>query len=205
MSFDYEIPYYWVHLGPPDMPEPGFYEDPMSLLVDGRVPVLEKMWRNIGFNWSGERALVNWPHLAHPGSCEDIGHEETLAQISMRLNIYLPNNAINVGKEVALLIRGHSNEQNMNGGEQIRQLYIPRCKCTQAERWSSDEWEDDDSPPVDGIFAFEADFQAIRYMDSEAEADAWDKQIEEDAKSGSLDALAEKAMADFEAGRYTEL
>ena len=205
MSFDYEIPYYWVHVGPPDMPEPGFYEDPMSLLVDGRVPVLEKMWRNIGFNWSGERALVNWPHLAHPGSCEDIGHEETLAQISMRLNIYLPNNAINVGKEVALLIRGHSNEQNMNGGEQIRQLYIPRCKCTQAERWSSDEWEDDDSPPVDGIFAFEADFQAIRYMDSEAEADAWDKQIEEDAKSGSLDALAEKAMADFEAGRYTEL
>ena len=205
MSFDYEIPYYWVHVGPPDMPEPGFYEDPMSLLVDGRAPVLEKMWRNIGFNWSGERALVNWPHLAHPGSCEDIGHEETLAQISMRLNIYLPNNAIKVGKEVALLIRGHSNEQNMNGGEQIRQLYIPRCKCTRAERWSSDESEDDDSPPVDGIFAFEADFQAIRYMDSEAEADAWDKQIEEDAKSGSLDALAEKAMADFEAGRHTEL
>ena len=205
MSFDYEIPYYWVHFGPPDMPEPGFYEDPMSLLVDGRVPVLEEMWRNIGFNWSGERAIVHWPHLAHPGSCEDVGHEETLAQISMHLNIYLPNNAIKVGKEVALLIRGHSNEQNMNGGEQIRQLYIPRCKCTQAERWSSDEWEDDDSPPVDGIFAFEADFQAIRYMDSEAEADAWDKQIEEDAKSGSLDALAEKAMADFEAGRYTEL
>jgi hypothetical protein len=205
MSFDYEIPYYWVHVGPPDMPEPGFYEDPMSLLMDGRVPVLEKMWRNIGFNWSGERALVNWSHLTHPGSCEDVGHEETPAQISMRLNIYLPNNAIKVGKEVALLIRGHSNEQNMNGGEQIRQLYIPRCKCTQAERWSSDEWEDDDSPPVDGIFAFEADFQAIRYMDSEAEADTWDKQIEEDANSGSLDALAEKAIADFEAGKYTEL
>ena len=204
MSFDYEIPYYWVHLGPPDMPEPGFYEDPMSLLVDGGVPVLEKMWRNIGFNWSGERALVNWSHLTHPGSCEDVGHEETPAQISMRLNIYLPNNAIKAGNDVALLIRGHANER-MNGEEHIQQIYVPRCKCTHAERWSPDEWEDDDSAPVIAVFTFEADFQSIRCMDSEAEADTWDKQIEEDANSGSLDALAEKAIADFETGKYTEL
>ena len=39
----------------------------------------------------------------------------------------------------------------------------------------------------------------------EFDADVWDRDFEEDVKAGKLDALAEKAMADFRAGRYTEL
>ncbi len=35
--------------------------------------------------------------------------------------------------------------------------------------------------------------------------DIWDKQFEEDVKAGRLDKLAEQAMADFDAGKYTEL
>lgn len=33
----------------------------------------------------------------------------------------------------------------------------------------------------------------------------WDKQFGEDVSAGRVDALAEKAMVDFEAGRHTEL
>ena len=36
-------------------------------------------------------------------------------------------------------------------------------------------------------------------------ADVWDKQFEGDVKAGRLDSLAENAMADFRAGKYTEL
>ena len=36
-------------------------------------------------------------------------------------------------------------------------------------------------------------------------ADVWDKQFDEDVKAGRLDALAEQAMAEFRAGKYTEL
>ena len=39
----------------------------------------------------------------------------------------------------------------------------------------------------------------------EFDAEVWDRDFEEDVKTGKLDALAEKAMADFRAGRYTEL
>ena len=39
----------------------------------------------------------------------------------------------------------------------------------------------------------------------EFEADAWDRQIEQDAKAGKLDALANKALADYAAGRTTPL
>ncbi len=35
--------------------------------------------------------------------------------------------------------------------------------------------------------------------------DAWDRQIDADAKSGKLDRLFEQADRDFEAGRCTEL
>jgi len=35
--------------------------------------------------------------------------------------------------------------------------------------------------------------------------DAWDRQIEQDAKSGKLDRLFEQADRDFEAGRCKEL
>ena len=80
----------------------------------------------------------------------------------------------------------------------------PKPKCVWVERPSPDEWQDD-SDPYDAILNFEADYKSIRYLDSEGEADAWDKQIEEDALAGNLDALADKAMANFEAGRYTEL
>lgn len=38
-----------------------------------------------------------------------------------------------------------------------------------------------------------------------ARADAWDKQIEEDIKSGRLDHLAEKALEDLRAGRCKDL
>jgi hypothetical protein len=39
----------------------------------------------------------------------------------------------------------------------------------------------------------------------EFDADAWDRQIEEDANSGQLDALAEEALEDYRSGRTTEL
>ncbi len=39
----------------------------------------------------------------------------------------------------------------------------------------------------------------------EFDAATWDKQIEEDAKSGRLDAIAEKAMSDLKKGRFKEL
>ena len=38
----------------------------------------------------------------------------------------------------------------------------------------------------------------------EANADAWDKQFEEDVKTGRLDHLGKKAREDFRAGRCTE-
>ena len=36
-------------------------------------------------------------------------------------------------------------------------------------------------------------------------ADAWDRQIEEDIAAGKLDALADAAIADHQAGRTTKL
>jgi len=39
----------------------------------------------------------------------------------------------------------------------------------------------------------------------EFEADAWDRQMEQDAKAGKLDALANKALDDHKAGRTTPL
>ena len=39
----------------------------------------------------------------------------------------------------------------------------------------------------------------------EAEEEAWDEQIEEDAKAGKLDHFAEKALENFRAGRYYEI
>ena len=37
------------------------------------------------------------------------------------------------------------------------------------------------------------------------EAEAWDRQLEADAKAGKLDALAERALQDHLAGRSTKL
>jgi len=39
----------------------------------------------------------------------------------------------------------------------------------------------------------------------EFDADAWDRQIEDDANAGRLDALADEALEDHRAGRTTEL
>jgi hypothetical protein len=39
----------------------------------------------------------------------------------------------------------------------------------------------------------------------EFDGDAWDRQIEEDARAGRLDVLAEDALRDLREGRTTEL
>ncbi len=49
------------------------------------------------------------------------------------------------------------------------------------------------------------DLAVFRDWFDEFEAIAWDKQIEADAKSGKLDRIAEKAVADYNAGNYKEL
>ncbi|MEA2235568.1 MAG: hypothetical protein QOC81_292 [Thermoanaerobaculia bacterium] len=40
---------------------------------------------------------------------------------------------------------------------------------------------------------------------AEREADAWDREIEQDAASGKLDKLFEKSMADHRAGKSREI
>jgi hypothetical protein len=37
------------------------------------------------------------------------------------------------------------------------------------------------------------------------DADQWDREFEQDARSGRLDSLADKALSDLDAGRCTEL
>jgi len=37
------------------------------------------------------------------------------------------------------------------------------------------------------------------------DATLWDKQFEDDAKTGNLDTFADKAVSDFKAGRFKEL
>lgn len=51
----------------------------------------------------------------------------------------------------------------------------------------------------------EAELAAFREWFAEYEAERWDRQIEEDAASGRLDALAERARKDHAAGLSTEL
>jgi hypothetical protein len=50
-----------------------------------------------------------------------------------------------------------------------------------------------------------ADLAAFRQWFAEFDAAAWDRQIEQDAAAGRLDALANEALDDFRAGRSTEL
>jgi hypothetical protein len=52
--------------------------------------------------------------------------------------------------------------------------------------------------PADQLRRFRAWF-------AEFEAARFDRQIEEDAKAGKLDRLAEQALADYQAGRAREL
>ena len=55
-----------------------------------------------------------------------------------------------------------------------------------------------DKLSADELAAFRAWF--VRY-----DAEAWDRQIEEDARAGKLEPLAREAVADYEAGRATEI
>jgi hypothetical protein len=49
-----------------------------------------------------------------------------------------------------------------------------------------------------------AELAAFRAWFAEFDAEAWDRQIEDDVASGRLDALADEALADLRAGRCTE-
>jgi hypothetical protein len=49
------------------------------------------------------------------------------------------------------------------------------------------------------------DLAKFRAWFVEFDADAWDRQIEDDARAGRLDALAEEALRDHREGRTTEL
>ncbi len=49
------------------------------------------------------------------------------------------------------------------------------------------------------------DFARFQAWFEEFVADAWDRQIEMDARAGKLDGLIAEADADFEAGRCTPL
>lgn len=49
------------------------------------------------------------------------------------------------------------------------------------------------------------DLAAFRDWFQEFDAEAWDKQFEEDVKAGCLDALAEEALRDLREGRCADL
>ncbi len=49
------------------------------------------------------------------------------------------------------------------------------------------------------------ELQAFRDWLVQFDADAWDRQIESDARSGKLDNLADRALRDHRAGKSTEL
>jgi hypothetical protein len=46
---------------------------------------------------------------------------------------------------------------------------------------------------------------AFRQWFRDFDAKAWDRQIEEDVQAGKLDALANKAIKDFESGKCSEM
>lgn len=49
------------------------------------------------------------------------------------------------------------------------------------------------------------DLARFRSWFEDFDAKIWDEQFEDDAKAGRLDALADRVLADFRAGRYEEL
>jgi hypothetical protein len=49
-----------------------------------------------------------------------------------------------------------------------------------------------------------AELAAFRAWFAEFDAEAWDRQIEDDVASGRLDALADEALEDLREGRCTE-
>lgn len=49
------------------------------------------------------------------------------------------------------------------------------------------------------------ELSTFRSWFSEFDAEAWDKQFEQDVKAGRLDALADEALQDLREGRCTDL
>ena len=49
------------------------------------------------------------------------------------------------------------------------------------------------------------DLALFRRWFQEFDTQLWDEQIEQDIKAGKLDKLAERATADYKAGKYKEL
>ncbi len=49
------------------------------------------------------------------------------------------------------------------------------------------------------------DFTKLRNWLLDLDYQQWDKQLEQDINEGKLDALAQEALAEFEAGYYQEL
>jgi hypothetical protein len=49
------------------------------------------------------------------------------------------------------------------------------------------------------------ELSALRSWFKEFDAEAWDKQFEEDVKAGRLDAMADEALQDLREGRCTDL
>lgn len=49
------------------------------------------------------------------------------------------------------------------------------------------------------------EFARFREWFDKFDAEVWDRQFEEDAKSGKLDQLANQAIADFQAGKCKQL
>ncbi len=50
-----------------------------------------------------------------------------------------------------------------------------------------------------------SELQAFRTWFREYDAEAWDRQIEEDVKAGKLDTLANAALKSFESGKCSEI
>jgi hypothetical protein len=50
-----------------------------------------------------------------------------------------------------------------------------------------------------------AELAVFRKWFRDFDAQAWDIQIEEDVQAGKLDALANKALKDFEHGKFSEM
>ena len=51
----------------------------------------------------------------------------------------------------------------------------------------------------------DTELDEFRAWFAQFDAEAWDREFEEDAKSGSLDRIADKALADLAQGRCSEL
>ena len=49
------------------------------------------------------------------------------------------------------------------------------------------------------------DLMQFRKWFTEFDGEVWDAQIEEDASTGKLDALAQEALAEYHAGKATEI